>query len=266
MIRRKNILGISQEYKIDNIIEIKKKDGTVLNICKLELESKEDYERQLQEETIKLGLFNYKVEKIHKSPTRCHNCKEFGHSVKTCKKESKCAKCGKTSHENECENNELRCLNCGESHSCYFKGCQKYKDLMKQEKEKAYEIKKTKKMSDTSKRGAPEGFKRNNSELTNSLNSSNISNIHQNELKVLLTNIANQLSVFTNMINTNMANIKNEMEKSIGNQIEENNAKLSYFSIMPNCHKPDNKTFYAISNLLNNHHLDNLSTKTVTEY
>ena len=55
--------GISQEYKIDNIIEIKKKDWTVLNICKIELESKEDYERLLQEETIKLGLFNYKVEK-----------------------------------------------------------------------------------------------------------------------------------------------------------------------------------------------------------
>jgi hypothetical protein len=84
--------GISQEYIIDNIIEIKKKDGTVLNICKIELESKEDYERLLQEESIKLGLFNYKVEKIHKSPTRCHNCKEFGHSVKTCNKEGKYAK------------------------------------------------------------------------------------------------------------------------------------------------------------------------------
>jgi hypothetical protein len=80
--------GISQEYKIDNIIEIKKKDGTVLHICKIELESKVDYERLLQEETIKLGLFNYKVEKIHKSPTRCHNCKEFGHFLKRARKKA----------------------------------------------------------------------------------------------------------------------------------------------------------------------------------
>lgn len=63
----------SQEYKIDNIIEIRKKDGTFLNICKIEMDSKDDFERLLQDETIKLDLFNYKVERIHKSPIRCHN-------------------------------------------------------------------------------------------------------------------------------------------------------------------------------------------------
>ncbi len=126
--------GISQEYKIDNIIEIRKKDGTILNICKIEMDLKDDFERLLQEETIKLGLFNYKVERIHKSPIRCHNCKEFGHSIKTCNKEGKCGKCGKTSHEDECETNELKCINCGENHSCYFKGCQKYKDEIRNRK------------------------------------------------------------------------------------------------------------------------------------
>ena len=37
--------GISQEYKIDNIIEIKKKGGTIFNFGKIELESKEEFER-----------------------------------------------------------------------------------------------------------------------------------------------------------------------------------------------------------------------------
>jgi hypothetical protein len=116
-------------------------------------------------------------------------------------------------------------------------------------------------MSDTSNRGAPERFKRNYSMMTNSLNATNISNIIQNELKVFMTNITNQLSAFTNMINTNMANMKNEMEKSICKQIQENNAKLSYLFIdlikltMPNCHKPDDKIVHAISNRFNNHHL-----------
>ena len=122
--------GISQEYEIGKIVEIKKNDGTVLNICKIELDSNEEFERLLPEETIKVGLFDYKVERIYKSPIRCHNCKEFGHSVKTWTKESKCAKCGKTIHEVDCENNELKCLNFGESHSCYYKGCPKYKELM----------------------------------------------------------------------------------------------------------------------------------------
>ena len=123
---------------------------------------------------------------------------------------------------------------------------------MKQEIEKEYVVKKAKKMSDTSNRGVPEGFKRNYSEMTNSLNATNISNIIQNELKVFMTNITNQLSAFTNMINTNMANMKNEMEKAFGRQIQENNAKLSYFFIdlikltIPNCHKPDDKAVHAI--------------------
>ena len=79
-------------------------------------------------------------------------------------------------------------------------------------------------MSDPGNREAPEGFKRNYSEMTNSFNSSNITNIIQSELKEFMTNITNQLSGFRNMINTNMVNMKNEMEKSIGKQIQDNNA------------------------------------------
>jgi hypothetical protein len=56
-----------------------------------------------------------------------------------------------------------------------------------------------------------------------------------------------------------MNEIKNDLEKSIGKQILDNNIKLSYFfidlikTIIPNCQKPDEKTAHAISNRFNNH-------------
>jgi hypothetical protein len=127
-------------------------------------------------------------------------------------------------------------------------------------------------LSEISNSGVPEGFKRNYSEMTNSLNSTNISSIIQNELKTFMLNITNQLTIFTNTINTNMANMKNELEKSIGKQIQENNAKLSYFFIdlikliIPYCQKPDEKIAHAITNRFNNHHLGNISSKTLIEY
>ncbi len=84
--------------------------------------------------------------------------------------------------------------------------------------------------------------------------------------------ITNQLTEFTNKINASMTNMKNELEKSIGKQILDNNVKLSYFfidmikTIIPNCQKPDEKTAHAISNRFNNHQLGNISSKTLTEY
>ena len=143
---------------------------------------------------------------------------------------------------------------------------------MKQEMEKLYEVKKAKKTSDISNRGVPEGFKRNYSAMTNSFDSTNISSLIQNEMKAFMSNITNQLTDFTNTINSNIATLKNELEKVVGKQIQENNAKLSYFFIdlikliIPNCQKPDEKTAHAISNRFNNHHLGNISSKTLTEY
>ncbi len=74
-----------------------------------------------------------------------------------------------------------------------------------------------------------------------------------------MSNITKQLTDFTNQITINMNEIKNDLEKSIGKQILDNNIKLSYFfidlikTIIPNCQKPDEKTAHAISNRFNNH-------------
>ena len=37
--------GLSQIYKIEKIIEIKTKEGRILNMCKIELDSKADYDK-----------------------------------------------------------------------------------------------------------------------------------------------------------------------------------------------------------------------------
>ncbi len=104
--------GLNQKYKITNVIPIKRNDGKPINICKIELQSKDEFESLLSSGSLQLGLFKYKVERIARSPFRCHNCKEFGHSIKSCKNQSKCAKCGKDSHDNDCESNEICCINC----------------------------------------------------------------------------------------------------------------------------------------------------------
>ena len=161
---------------------LKTKEGRILNMCKIELDSKEDYDKLLQEGTIQLGLFNYKVEKIARNPLRCHNCKMFGHSIKVCKNSSKCAKCGNDTHEGDCENNQIKCLNCKENHSSYYKGCHKYKELMKKEVAKTNETTKAKKIAESNDRGAPEGFKRNYSSMANSINPPDISSLIQKEL------------------------------------------------------------------------------------
>ena len=81
-----------------------------------------------------------------------------------------------------------------------------------------------------------------------------------------------QLTEFTNSINTNMSTLKNDLEKSFGKQIQENNAKLSYFLIdmiklmIPNCQKPEEKIAHAISNRFKNHQLGSLSSETLIEY
>ena len=226
----------------------------------------------MKKENIKIGLFKYKVERLAKSPIRCQNCKMFGHSIKACKNSSKCAKCGKDTHEGDCENNQIKCLNCEDNHSSYYKGCPKYKELMKKEVAKTNETTKAKKMTESNERGAPEGFKRNNSSMANSINQPDISSLIQKELNGFMLNIAKQLTDFTNQITKNMNEIKNDLKKSIGKQILDNNIKLSYFfidmikTIIPNCQKPDEKTAHAISNRFNNHQLGNLSSKTLTEY
>ena len=101
----------------------------------------------------------------------------------------------KDTHNGDCENNELKCINCEENHSSYFKGPM-YKELMKKEIAKTYEITKEKKAAKSIYRGAPEGFKRNYSAMATTINSPDISTIIQKELNGFMSNITKQLIDF----------------------------------------------------------------------
>ena len=263
--------GITQKYKICNIIEIKKKDGTILNVCKIELESKEEFERLLQVGTIQLGLFSYKVEQVAKSPLRCHNCKEFGHSIKSCNKTTKCAKCGRDSHDNECENNITCCINCGDSHSSYFKGCPAYKDQMKTEIAKANETKRKRIETESNNETVPQGFKRNYSAVTNPINNIN----HQIKLnfEALSKQLQNTLNdSIKNEMKSSINEFKQEVKSLVSKAVCENNERICYFlidvvrAIQPNLAKPNNNMIDVISSRFNHHNMGKVSTKNLNEY
>jgi hypothetical protein len=271
-------VNLNQKYKIANVIPIKKKDCHILNMCKIELESKDDFESILNSGSLQLGLFKYKVEKIARSPLRCHNCKEFGHSIKSCKKQTKCAKFGKDSHENACENNEICCINCGGNHSSYFKGCQAYKDLIKKEILKAQEDKVIYEESIGSNRNRiPNGFIRNYSDTVRG--SSQLEYSIDEKLDNVMKEIENKINSFATGINSNMNDIKTKMNelktdigKSFSKQLVDNNIKLCYFFIdliktmNPNCEKPSEKVLHTISNRFNSHQLGNISSNALKEY
>ena len=73
------------------------------------------------------------------------------------------------------------------------------------------------------------------------------------------------LHSFIPELNNAFFSFLNDLEKSFGKQIQENNAKFSYFLIdmiklmIPNCQKPEEKIAHAISNRFNNHQLGSLS-------
>ena len=57
------------------------------------------------------------------------------------------------------------------------------------------------------------------------------------------------LTDFTNAINSNIATLKNELDKVIGKQIQENNAKLSYFFLKAT--KVFSELIYELLSLIN---------------
>jgi hypothetical protein len=250
--------NLIQNHKISQVIEIKKKDGTVLNMCKIEMETKDEFEGLLHAGNIKIGLYSYKVEKIARSPLMCHNCKEYGHSLKSCNKQSRCAKCGKNSHENECDAN-VKCLHCGNNHSCYFKGCSTYKDLMKKEIESDKERVKEKQLTmlhNKDPNNVPIGFIRNYSDTSHFNNNkssysaavnpigsiTNQINLKFNELsKQLLSTVTDSLK---NQIITSVNEMKKELQESVSSLIVKNNDKMVHFildvirTILPETIKP----------------------------
>lgn len=75
---------------------------------------------------------------INKKVIQCKKCQRFDHIAKNCNMNFKCVKCSDSHIPGNCPldndpeaNNKLKCANCQMSHTANYRGCTKYKDVLK---------------------------------------------------------------------------------------------------------------------------------------
>ncbi len=91
--------------------------------------------RALREVTSIRGLrVRVEVYRPPRGPTQCHNCLDFGHVARNCKRRTRCKFCGNAHGAEQCplgQNppaEERNCSNCqGDHHGAKYKGCPEYK-------------------------------------------------------------------------------------------------------------------------------------------
>ena len=109
-----------------------KRDGSVLNTVKIDLDCNNDFQRASNRGIFLFGE-HFKVELYIQQPKahQCYNCKHFGHPSKWCTKKQKCEYCAQEGHTGtECilkgEIHEYRCINCDGNHSAKYHKCPVY--------------------------------------------------------------------------------------------------------------------------------------------
>ncbi|XP_062577957.1 uncharacterized protein LOC134239842 [Saccostrea cucullata] len=81
--------------------------------------------------SIKVGLYNMKVEMFVPNPLRCFKCQRFGHGQSNCKSSETCFRCGEEGHDGKGCHNDPKCKNCKGGHMASSKQC----PMLKKEKE-----------------------------------------------------------------------------------------------------------------------------------
>jgi DNA replication protein DnaD len=116
----------------------------------------------------------------------------------------------------------------------------------------------------------PSGFIRNFSDTVRG--SSQLAYNIDEKLDNVMKEIGNKINSFATRINTNMNELKTDIEKFFSQQLVNKNIKLCYFFIdlietmNPKCEKPSEKVLHTISNRFNSHQLDNISSNAFKEY
>ncbi|KAE9537986.1 hypothetical protein AGLY_005958 [Aphis glycines] len=70
-------------------------------------------------------------------PPQCKNCQSYGHTAKYCHRPPRCIKCGKGHFSDTCTKDKsslATCALCSGDHTSNYKGCPKYKALLKHRK------------------------------------------------------------------------------------------------------------------------------------
>ncbi|XP_062609297.1 uncharacterized protein LOC134271053 [Saccostrea cucullata] len=89
--------------------------------------------------SIKVGLYNMKVEMFVPNPLRCFKYQRFGHGQSNCKGSESCFRCGEEGHDGKDCHNDPKCKNCKGGHMASSKQClmwKKEKEIQKVKAEK----------------------------------------------------------------------------------------------------------------------------------
>lgn len=264
-----------EEQGVVNIHGIKNKDGKIIKISKIDVESFEVYNQLLNKKYIKVGYFRFKIEEVAKPPLRCSKCKKFGHMRKDCNNPEVCGKCSSLDHSDDnCpqrysrERSELKCANCNKNHSSFYKGCEEYKINYKKMIENV-------KLSDTnthknlSKHSTvPQGFYRNYSSATtansedkilNKLNEIDCQIKKTNDNQVELSNKIDSYNVAVNQLSILVDKLTKKVEE-FNIKLSANNYKILYMfidlqKIFNPGFKPNAETAIIINNTFIKHEL-----------
>lgn len=76
--------------------------------------------------SIRIGLYNVRVNPYVPNPVRCFKCQKFGHGQGQCKGKIICFKCSEEGHDGYTCENAHKCTNCGEPHMASSKDCPLY--------------------------------------------------------------------------------------------------------------------------------------------
>lgn len=130
---RRVISGVALD---ENLEEIKKniKGGMILAVKRLlakrdgeRVESKSlllEFKEQQLPERVMMGFMSFYVREFVPPPTRCFNCRRYGHVAAVCKRSQRCGKCGGNHEYGQCEEGvERKCCNCGGDHTAAYGGC-----------------------------------------------------------------------------------------------------------------------------------------------
>ena len=188
-----------------------------------------------------------------------------------------------------CTSDISECVNCGDNHSSYYKGCLKYKELLKAEVIKITTSKEDKKNTRPAAK-MNEGFTRTYSSAVQSgADQYKSTNESQNTIEEILRRVDTNMKINQSVIEkkfdaeaklleANMKEVKSSINninvnvENISKSIVVNNGKLCYFILdfikilLPQLSKPTKKAAEQVNNVMQYHKLGSLNTDQFYDY